>query len=418
MLAGTVNADQTINITGSTAFRAAVIEAIISAYGSGLTGVAYTGKNVTGGNQQLFKGTYPGTVLTGTTYIRTSWNGSVEGVLALHAPSTYPTSYIPITATVGSVTVVAGSGTTSAGTVTGGTLFSGSLVTDTPSFAYSDVYLESTSVGTSTLNEATVGVVPFQWVVRNGTGSPITNITTQLANAILTNGSISEQAFTGNASDSGNAVYVSGRYFGSGTRATIFAEAVYGINNTAHQFYIDNGDDSTHAIAALTTWPNTGANHVDAYGIPITVNDATAGNGGYFGGGNLRDAINSASLSSSISVDTVATPSSQIAIIGYLGIADAWVTYGKSGHQCTALNFNGVAYSLAAVQNGQYTLWGYEHLITPASGFSGTKAETVAGDITLNLTGAFTSLAPAGSPGIDAGTMVVGRLSDGGLVGF
>lgn len=417
LLAGAANAE-TINITGSTAFRAAIVKAIVDAFngtGGSLTGAAYTGSSINGGNQQLFVGTYPS--VSGTTYIRTCWNGSVEGVQALANPSGFPTTYIPTTATVSAVTT---GGVTGAQTLGGGTLFGGTLVTDTPTFAYSDVYQVSTPVTSPTFNDDTVGVVPFQWVATPGAGASISNVTTQLANKLLTSGHLLLSQFTGNSADNGVTVYATGRYNGSGTRATTLAEIGYGVFNTVHQYYpVTTGANGT--ITNLTAWPDK--TKADVGGTPS--NDTTAGNGGFNSGGGVRDAMDCA-LNSSVWVNCTvnsngtvnnngtSTTGSNIALVAYLGIADAYSASTKSSHPAIALNYNGVGYTAAKVQNGQYTFWGYEHAMYGDS--LSTLATQVKTDIATNVPGAFTFYGIAASPGLDATTMVVGRGSDGGLV--
>ena len=75
-----------------------------------------------------------------------------------------------------------------------------------------------------------------------------------------------------------------------------------------------------------------------------------------------------------------------------------------------ALKYNGVDYSAAAVQNGQYTFWGYEHIMYRAAAV-GTLAETVALDLQAQVLG--TNLNPLN---VNLADMVVGRSNDGGLV--
>ena len=397
MLAGTTKADDTINITGSSAFRAAIVKSVVSSYTS--VTAAYTGSSITGGNQQLFKGTYPG--IAGTTYVRTAWNGSVEGVLALNAPGTYPASYIPTTATTSAVTT---GGSAGAYTLTGGTLFAGSLVTATPHFAYSDVYQASTPVTNTTYNDDQVGVCLFKWLATKGAGAAISNVSTQLGNALWTNGNLPLSLFTGNSTDSTKTVYATGRYNGSGTRGTGLAELGYGVFNTVHQYYLTMSG-AAGTISALTTWPATPtANPTGG------TNDATAGNGGYTSGSGVRDAIDG-TLASSVNVDGSTVTGSNIAVVAWLGVTDAATSLTNGAIE---LKYNGVTYSQTAVQQGQYTLWGYEHALY---GTLSTNQASVKNDIATNIPAAFTFYGAAASPGLDASTMTVYRFSDGGLVG-
>jgi len=55
--------------------------------------------------------------------------------------------------------------------------------------------------------------------------------------------------------------------------------------------------------------------------------------------------------------------------IGYLGLAD----YGVISTNSTALAYNGVPFSHANVNNGSYSLWGYEHLVNRAGALSANQ---------------------------------------------
>jgi ABC-type phosphate transport system substrate-binding protein len=57
-------------------------------------------------------------------------------------------------------------------------------------------------------------------------------------------------------------------------------------------------------------------------------------------------------------------------VIGYLGVADA-ATIAASA---TPISYQGVPFSINAVQNGMYPMWGYEHLVNRASGLSANQA--------------------------------------------
>ena len=72
----------------------------------------------------------------------------------------------------------------------------------------------------------------------------------------------------------------------------------------------------------------------------------------------------------------------------------------------TILTDNGVAYSTAAVENGTYTQWGYEHLFYRLS-FSGT-AKTVVYQITANVISTTASVS-----GVPLSSMLVTRDGDG-----
>ena len=70
-----------------------------------------------------------------------------------------------------------------------------------------------------------------------------------------------------------------------------------------------------------------------------------SGNTGYGSGGNYNVAV-------------LGSTSPSYDIVGYLGSSD-WA--GAAGAGAVELTWNGVLYSATAVQQGQYTLWGYLH---------------------------------------------------------
>src|SRR6266404_1635652 len=73
-------ADVTIRITGSTAFRSATNTAIRNILSSGNPQIAYDSgaTSFTGASYNTFVGTLPG--VTGTVTVKTSWSGSVAGI--------------------------------------------------------------------------------------------------------------------------------------------------------------------------------------------------------------------------------------------------------------------------------------------------------------------------------------------------
>src|SRR5271170_1614848 len=78
-IASSAQADVTIHITGSTAYRSAVHNALAHILSSPTA--AYVGSNLAGANQAVFKGTISG--ITGNVYVETVWNGSISGQNAL-----------------------------------------------------------------------------------------------------------------------------------------------------------------------------------------------------------------------------------------------------------------------------------------------------------------------------------------------
>src|SRR6478735_7721153 len=85
-----------VELTGATAFRSAAVTAINAAFTAGgpfSSGFAETtssgsSTSFSSSSMQIWRGTFPG--VAGTTIVRTSWNGSVEGIRAVAVPGIDP----------------------------------------------------------------------------------------------------------------------------------------------------------------------------------------------------------------------------------------------------------------------------------------------------------------------------------------
>ena len=154
-----------ITITGATAFRSATLQAIYDAYDSvgnlgtdffvchSASGTALS--NLTGSNQAVFKGKFPGMPDGSTTYVRTSFNGSTEGLNAI-AGNNNP-SFLTQASVNNATTSILGGVTTPTETLR-------------PKFSFSDVYQSSSPVDTDNNGEtialnpvgsSAVGIVTF-----------------------------------------------------------------------------------------------------------------------------------------------------------------------------------------------------------------------------------------------------------------
>lgn len=333
----TASAQIVIRITGSTAYRSATIQAIQDTLNAGFT-VGWVGTGtLASSTEAIFHGTTKTTNIAVT--IKTGFSGSVGGVFSLTtghgipdptaSPAitagflvdSTPTSVLPGTANVPATFEVpaAPAAADKAGF---------------PNIALSDSFQSSTPDKAPALNDTQVGVVPFEWARNNGSPATITNVTNQLGNALLLNGSLPQFQFDNGAATT--SIFVTGRNFDSGTRLCCFAETGFGINNPPLQL------DSTQ----------TTANHV-ASGAWV----AGAGGDVFFTAAN--------GFTSGGQVATALDATGSLGVIGgyllsYLGVADANTAVAGGA---TALNYNGVPFSVAAVQNGQYTFWSYEHYL-------------------------------------------------------
>ena len=383
------SADAEIRLTGSTAFRSAVHAALLNNVFTTLDRYAHS--NPQGQLDNATKAVFKGSVanITGTTTIRVTWSGSGSGTASVANQSNV--SYL-----------------TDANLVAAGENFNKSAsANQTAHIALSDIYQGATSAQTPPLDDVTVAVIPFTWVVNNSANSEnnkITSITAQQARALFTTGNQPLSLFTGNAADT-RRVYVTGRNTGSGTRVTYLAETKYGYSIPVHQFQITatNG-----AVTELREWPT-------ATLVPSNGGDALVGNGGYSGADLVAAALSNSS-SSGVTIKNgagVTADSNQSVIIATcIGLADAASIFtatvpGK------VVAYDGVTFaSIAADQdkiiNGSYTMWGYEHLFTK-SGLStdeGTARQAIIDALPSNL----------GTAGIDPNVVTVSRGEDGGTV--
>lgn len=417
-------ADVTVEITGATAFRKAALASIHAQYVAGGSFKFAHDKSATANDYQnstysVWIGTFPG--VAGTTTIRCSWNGSVEGVRALVASPTFDPEYLQ-TSVLDSTTA------TAAGAEKTGT--SSPREKAQSEIAFSDVAVASTPYAASPLEPAdsASGVVVFAMVTNQG--SPLTNITSQQFRALLTNGYQPLSLFTGNALDT-TRVYVTGRNDGSGTRTTYMAESGHGIATPVKQYsaLVSSGEtiseiqlvpaggvnDSDLVTAGVQPWPGqAAANASTVWGQDVD------GNGGYSSGGSLvtvmgRNATvaskvwNAAHTTSSTRMFHLAT---WISLNDAVTARDAGaIICGYNGSRLDGIASSGTtmaAADLAKVTNGSYTAWGYEQMYRrPSLGtdyvtvYDGIKAE-----IPTNL----------GSAGVALTDMKVGREVDGGVV--
>lgn len=348
-------AGNVINLAGSNAFRSAVDATIVSIMGSGARTAYLSGANITGttnATRSIYKGTINGTQYT----IRTNWNGSAGGVVALADQTNL--AFFP-------------SATTTALASAGGLAQASGSENGIANLAFSDV--EQAAAGRPSASfaaNAQVGVVPFVFVAGEGTPAAITNITDQQFTYIWSNGGSTAQVLTGNAADSGFFLYPTGRSATSGTRISTLSETRYGRGNSVLQF------NSTFSGENLTGTPTSIGNT----GLPGGLEIATL----------LGKTPNTATYS----------------FVSYIGIPDANIAVSNGAR---ILTYNGVAYSEDKVRTGQYTFWGYQQMYrrTTAAAEVVTFDGLLRNNISSNL----------GTAGIALDTMLVDRIGgDGGNI--
>lgn len=414
-------ADTTIVLTGATAFRQAALDTIKARYVS--TGQPFKfahDKNGAAGNEfnqstrSIWIGTFPG--VTGTTTIRATFNGSVEGLNAL-VSGTDTTTYLDVSVLNSTTAIVGGAEVVSVN--------SPASVSAPADLAFSDVSKNSTPFAATTFqptsaNASRAGVVVFTMIANEGAPAGLNNVTSQQFRSLFGTGNLPLSIFTGTASDTAR-VFATGRNDGSGTRTTYLAETGFGITNPVQQY-----------VAGVTTGTTiTQIHRVPAGGFSASIPGSNAsnksviwgqdvdGNGGYNSGSALRGDMGKTSAGCQV-LDTdgsVLYPAGQIHLITWLATPDAALAAAAGGK---VLAYNGVsitptvssfsAEDKAKVTEGQYTAWGYERLYRRGALTSGDKVTVwtqIINNIGPNL----------GGNGIPIADMHVSRPSDGGVVG-
>jgi hypothetical protein len=241
-----------------------------------------------------------------------------------------------------------------------------------PDLALSDVFPESAtpSINGAELEQAIVGVIPFVWVKNNALAG-IANITREQAQLLCTSSGVVTNgvqlipgmpaSFLGGVST--NPVYMTGRDSGSGTRITVFADI--GFTGTPREWGLSPG------------------------GVLVLTN-------GYSSGGNERAVI-----------------AGNTNVIGYLGVADAAAIAASA----STISYEGVPFSVNNVQNGSYSMWGYEHLVNRTSGLSANQS-AIRNALVAAITnqGYQTTNTLYTSSFVDQARMNVQRGTDGGTI--
>jgi hypothetical protein len=358
-------AQTTLRLTGSTAYRGNVHTAITHIYDAGFT-YGYVGTSLGGAVQAIFSGNIGGQPVV----IKTFWTGSEGGIQTVAAQVQIP--FLP----AGTPMSTGGTGGATQATAANGGDVAIADVAMSDSFQSSSAFFGLyRGVTYPTLTESPnspVGVVPFKWLANKGAPAALSNLTTQQAKALFGAGKLPLAFFTGNSADETTTIVATGRDPDSGTRLTAFAEGGLGALASVKQYQPrDSGGNLVKTVGTNITnfvaWPASTVN-----GIPI----ATF-NGGYNSGGDLTKAMANF------------TPSG-FALISYAGVGDADTNALPNGG--IELSFNGVTlgntggnYNTATVlTEGKYTFWGYEHLYY-RSGTSGTPAGNVADAIANQL---------------------------------
>jgi hypothetical protein len=381
-VAGSASAQTTVKLTGSTAFRASTIAAIINSLNSPTAAWAGSAANVGAANQVIIRGTLKSGPSAGQDVaFQTAFQGSVGGVQVLTANLTQIplASYGPTATwltTANTLTPVSVTVSGNVYTFTGGTGGQSTFQSagQTADGAMSDSYQASSPFKTPVLTDyqGGVGVVPFVWAKgADNTNVPaasygrLTNISTQQAKQLMTAGFASLELFTSNGADSGIDVVLAGRDADSGTRLCGLAEVNYGALPNQVSLTVAGG-----VITAISA-PNLGV--------------------GENSGGTLATKVNTPAGSLT---DSNGKP---FIVVSFFGVSDAKTIALGNG---STLAYNGTAAPIisggaldifasglaATIEQGQYTFWDYEHLLH-RTGLAGVQlnALNAVGDQIINV---------------------------------
>lgn len=433
----------TVHVSGSSAFRAAAHKAVID-YLTTATGGApsycFTGNaNIDKASAATFISS------DGTIAVETYWSGSTAGAIDLVAQNNIATFLATTNTTSTTGTFISSGATlapaapvdyafvdtkfqTAAAAVASANIAGGGATTGgaTSGAALQTLIAGSGLVEAGTLGQSAAGIVTFGWYTGNTTGgSPFTNITTEQARALITSGALPLPFFTGSSvvADRSKFVYLAGRAEDSGTRASAFGNANFGVGASPKQWQLQfTNNQSTLTDPNFPSGLPTGNAGSTVSGANLwagnlkmntntNISWSASAHYGYIGGGDLAKVLSS---TNPVSLNIPAGPKGPGAsantaayFVGYLGVND-----GSSITNGTLLSYNGVPYTVANVQNGLYTFWSYEHtyLLPTASADVVTVANGVAdaifsGDVTYANTGVQ----------ID-GNLLVQKTADGGAV--
>jgi hypothetical protein len=371
-----------IYITGSTAFRAVTVNGV-GAILSGTVGIAYDGltpgvTSATNANAVTWTG---GTIGGQAVTIKASWSGSASGIQTVAGAPNFLVRFLPDGA----------SGSNNRDPRQPGNPAESAV----PDMCMTDVFQSATlfhetynGVTYASLTDNAVGVVTFVWAasagfpIGSGSGTSSSfSMTPQLAQALFPSGAIPLSMITGSTVDHDTGVIATGRYFDSGERITAMAETGVGVRTTLHQ------------------WKPTVSNGI------VTHLEPYPSNGGEPSGSTLAGFLtNTVSTTAAHEVDPTLTGGF---LMTYLGVRD----YNNVSATAVKIKYAGNDFSQLAVEEGQYTFWGYEHLDYKPTLFSIrlTFATNLRDHILRETSGTL-------NPNVALSDMLVGRFADGDVV--
>ena len=445
----------TFEITGATAFRRATIDAVHALYTSGgnFRFAHNKGTDYQSADFITFEGTVTG--LPGTTVIRCSFNGSIEGLRALTQPgqsgivnstNNGDAYYIKTSSLTGAL---ANPGTNVAITVNTEPSTDSDMERAEAEMAFSDTDIAISPYSAAPVETlGSVGAVAF--AVCSSQGSGITNVTYQQYNSLLTNGYVPKSFFTGVATDTSR-VFCTGRNDGSGTRSSYLSEMGFGVSNPVQQYLVIRGSGEENNAIQLV--PAGGTNDIDpvttgvqfnptsAIGIyhaatpvtQLTTSASTAwgqdvdGNGGAFSGSAITGPLGRSGTSVRVFAANGGNlfggvAQSNVSLVSWISGNDA-ITARKAG--AIVCSFNGISLDIggtgntgvdalttadkAKITSGAYSAWNFQQFYYLSSADQNTV------DLYTSLHGSISG-GVLGAAGIASADFTVGRLGDGGTI--
>jgi hypothetical protein len=244
--------------------------------------------------------------------------------------------------------------------------------TTLPDFAMADTGQSVSLTKSATLTDfGVVAIIPFTWAKnKNSAGSPrsswanLTGVQHNTLFSFMAGGKVAA-FFTGNSGDTDN-VFLVGRNKGSGTRVNTMTDTLYYPSTPVQNCVLAAYDLGTGVLTFFGDSANTGQPTVSA-GNPkafadADVKQAPSGDGMDSGGFVAQELQCDGSGATKV-------------LVGYLGIGDAKTARDGKGNAANPggavwLTLDGVAESNGAIEQGQYSFWGHEHLFaqqTPSS---------------------------------------------------
>ncbi len=403
-----VSAQNYLYVTGSTAYRSPVENALKAQFDAGVV-YGYDGGSFGGQHDTIYSGTISGVAWI----IKTDWTGSEGGIQTVSGGLSIPflnDNQIASCTTTGNGTLRNVTGDTTA--QSDSELHGADMAMSDTLQAASEFQGVFHGVTYPTLTEATaspVGINVFKFLANKG--STLTAVTSQQLRKLYAAGKLPLAFFTGSNADESSTVYATGRNPDSGTRVTALLESGAGTALTSVlQYQPFNGSTGLQGSGTVTNVNFYPAGTVN--GISITT-----GNNGYSSGGNLAKSLNSdftnggAGVTASSHLYNV-TPSNghSLSLLGYASSNDA---DGQIAGGVVELSYNGVKVGVSADYNtntllteGQYTFWSKEH-VYPALSEDATH---------LTLINAIATTIPNQAGAVKISSMKVTRAVDGGVV--